>query len=110
MLHGETQAIRVTRGKLEHLTLRPDDAGIARRPADSVGGGDAQANAAGLAAVLKGEGPSAHADAVALNAGALLMTAGLAPDFPAGVALAADRIHAGAPFDRLQALVRATNG
>ena len=109
VLHGDTQAIRVTDGKVEHLTLRPENAGIARRQADAVAGGGVEANAAGLAAVLKGEGPSAHIDAVALNAGALLMTAGLAPDFAGGVALALDRLHVGAPYDRLQALVKATN-
>lgn len=110
VLHGETQAIRVTHGELEHLTLRPEDAGIERRPVDAVAGGGIEANAAGLAAVLKGEGPSAHIDAVALNAGALLMTAGLAPTFATGVALALNRLRQGAPYERLQALVEATNG
>ena len=76
---------------------------------DGVAGGGVEANAAGLAAVLRGEGPSAHIDAVALNAGALLMTAGLAADFASGVVLALDRLRAGAPYDRLQALVKATN-
>ena len=108
-LHGETQAIRVIHGKLEHLTLSPEDADIARRSVDAVAGGDVDANAAGLAAVLKGQGPPAHMDAVALNAGALLMTAGIADDFASGVALAADRLRSGAPYDRLQALVEATN-
>ena len=110
VLHGDTQGVRVTDGKLEHLTLRPEDAGIAHRPVDAVAGGGIEHNAAGLVAVLRGEGPAAHIDAVALNAGALLTTAGLAPDFATGVALALDRLRAGAPYERLQALVVATNG
>lgn len=109
-LHSETEAIRVSRGQFEQLTLRPEDAGISRRPAVDVQGGGVEANAAGLAAVLQGKGPSAHADAVALNAGALLFTAGLATGFAHGVALAADRLRTGAAHDKLQALVRATNG
>lgn len=110
VLHGDTQAIRVSDGRFERLTLRPEDAGLARRPADAVRGGDVEANAAGLAAVLQGRGPSVHADAVALNAGALLMTAGMADDLAAGVGLAADRLREGAPYERLQALAKATNG
>ena len=109
-LHAETQAIRLAGGRLEPVTLRPEDADVARRPLGAVSGGDPQANAAGLAAVLKGEGPPAHTDAVALNAGALLMTAGLAAGLREGVAIAADRLASGAPHRVLAALVEATHG
>lgn len=107
-LHGETQAIRLTNGALEHLVLTPEDAGLERGVVGGLAGGDAQANAAGLAAVLQGKGPAAHMGAVALNAGALLMTAGLANDLKSGVALAADRLASGAPYARLTAFVEAT--
>lgn len=107
-LHGETLAIRLTGGALEHLTLSPEDAGLTRGVVGGLAGGDAQANAAGLAAVLQGKGPAAHSDAVALNAGALLITAGLADDLKSGVALAADRLASGAPYQRLAAYVEAT--
>lgn len=108
-LHAETKAIRITDGHFDEILLRPDDASIARRPLASVEGGGIEANAVGLAAVLKGEGPPAHADAVALNAGALLMTAGLADSFGEGVAIATDRLRSGAPYERLRALAEATN-
>lgn len=108
-LHGDTAVLRLADGRLEELTLSPEDAGIARRPVDAVAGGGAEANAAGLAAVLQGRGPDAHRDAVALNAGALLMTAGIAPDFASGVALAADHLRSGAPYDKLRAFADATN-
>lgn len=107
-LHGDTQAIRLTNGALQSIVLRPEDAGITRRPVDAVAGGNAEANAAGLAAVLQGRGPGAHTDAVALNAGALLMTAGLASDLNTGVALAKDRLASGAPYERLTAFAEAT--
>lgn len=110
VLHAETDAIMVANGSARTMVLRPEDAGIARRRVDAVAGGGIEANAEGLAAVLKGEGPPAHADAVALNAGALLMTAGLAAGFAEGVALAADRLRSGEPYRRLEALVEATRG
>lgn len=109
-LHAETRAIRVSDGRFEEVSLSPEDAGIARRPLATVVGGGIEVNAAGLAAVLKGEGPPAHSDAVALNAGALLLTAGLADSFADGVALAADRLRSGAPYEKLRQLVEATRG
>ncbi len=107
-LHAETQAIRLSGGTFERVVLRPEDAGLERRAIDTVAGGDAEANAAGLAAVLRGRGPDAHTDAVAINAGALLMTAGLAADLAEGVEIARDRIASGAPYDRLTAFAEAT--
>lgn len=109
-LHGDTEAIRVSGDTFTRVTLRPEHAGIERRPVEAVAGGDPEVNAAGLAAVLKGRAPKAHLDAVALNAGALLMTAGLAGDLAAGVELARDRLASGAPYERLTALVEATGG
>lgn len=107
-LHADTQAIRLSGGAFERIVLSPEDAGLQRRPVGAVAGGDAETNAAGLAAVLQGRGPEAHIDAVALNAGALLMTAGIASDLAAGVALAKDRLASGAPYGRLTALAEAT--
>lgn len=109
-LHAQTRAIRVSDGRFEEILLSPEDAGLARRPLSTVVGGGIEANAAGLAAVLKGQGPPAHAEAVTLNAGALLMTAGLAGGFADGVALAADRLRTGAPYEKLRQLAEATRG
>jgi len=108
-LHAETKAIRVSHGNFAHITLDPDDADIAKRPLSTVKGGGIEANAAGLAAALKGEGPPAHAEAIALNAGALLMTAGLADSFAAGVVLAREQLRTGGPYDKLRQLAAATN-
>lgn len=108
-LHGETQAVRVIGGGFERLTLSPEQAGLERRPLDSLKGGAPEENAERLKALLMGRGRDAEVDAVALNAGALLLTAGLAADLAAGVAKAKDAIASGAGHDRLQALVEVTN-
>jgi anthranilate phosphoribosyltransferase len=57
---------------------------------------------------LKGErGP--RRDIVALNAGAAIMVAGLAPDLPSGVRRAEQVIDAGAADQALLSLIRITN-
>lgn len=109
-LHGETQAVRVRGGAFETMTIRPEDAGLTRCPVDALKGGGPEENAERLKALLMGYAPTAEAQVVALNAGALLMTAGLADDLRHGVALATDTIASGAGFNRLEAFVEATNG
>ena len=108
-LHGETQAVRVAEGQFEPLLLSPEQAGLQRRPLDSLKGGAPEENAQRLKALLMGRGREAEIDAVALNAGALLLTAGLAGDLREAVARAKETIASGAGFERLQALVEVTN-
>ena len=108
--HAETEAVRLSGGALTSLTLSPEQAGLARSPLLSVRGGSPAENAARLKALLAGGGSRADREAVALNAGALLMTAGLAADFRDGVALALDTLASGAPVRKLQALVELTHG
>ncbi len=91
------------------LTLTPEDAGLERRPLESLKGGGPEENAERMKALLKGEGADAEADAVALNAGALLFAAGLAHDLRQGVATASEVIASGAAYQRLKLLVEATN-
>ena len=67
-------------------------------------GGDGEANARLVEAILRDEldGPARHV--VVLNAAAALEMAGLASDLRAGVALAEQTIGSGAAFDLLQRL------
>ena len=88
----------------------PEDAGLRRRPLESLKGGGPEENAARMSALLKGAGSEAEADAVAFNAGALLMTAGLAADLKEGVARAADALASGEPNRILRRLAEITNG
>ena len=109
-LHDDTVAVRLRDGRIEPLVLRPEDAGLVRAPLASVRGGDPEENALRLATLLGGKAPRAEADLIALNAGALLMTAGLAETLKEGVTHAADLIASGAASRVLDAFTAATHG
>jgi anthranilate phosphoribosyltransferase len=109
-LHGETQAVRLAGGAFEQLTLSPEQAGLERRPVAALKGGGPEENAARLTALLKGEGGEAESAIVAMNAGALLMIAGLADGLKDGAALALDTIRSGAAHRRLALFVEASRG
>jgi anthranilate phosphoribosyltransferase len=109
-LHAETRALRLVDGAVEEIVLTPEEAGLARAPLSVVTGGDAAENAARLRALLDGAGTQAERDIVALNAGALLMTAGRAADIRDGVAAAADALRSGAAGKVLDAFVEASRG
>jgi len=109
-LHGETRAIRLHGGALTELELTPEQAGLERAPLKSVMGGDPVENGARLRALLRGHGGDAETDMVALNAGALLMTADVADDLRQGTAQARDALRSGAAGRILDAFVEASRG
>ena len=109
-LHGETQAVRVENGTFERVTITPEQAGLERRPMAVLKGGGPEENAERLKALLMGYGLEAESDVVALNAGGLLMTAGLAKDLREGVEQALDALRSGDAYRRLTAFVEATHG
>jgi len=108
-LHGDTQAVRLADGALERLTLTPEQAGLKRMPVELLKGGGPEENAERLKALLMGYALPAEAQIVALNAGALLMTAGLAGDLREGADLAMQAIASGAAYKTLRAFVDATH-
>jgi anthranilate phosphoribosyltransferase len=109
-LHGETLAVRVEGGSLEPLTISPEDAGLERRPVQVLRGGGPEENAERLKALLMGYGLAAETEVVALNTGALLLTAGLAPDLREGVGMALQALASGEAYRRLKLFIEATNG
>ncbi len=109
-LHGETRAIRLSNGDMTELELTPEDAGFERAPLSVVTGGGAEENAARLKAILGGGGARAENDIVALNAGALLMIAGIAATLRDAAALARDALLSGKAGSVLDAYVEASNG
>jgi anthranilate phosphoribosyltransferase len=109
-LHGETEAVRLEEGRLERLTLTPEQAGLERRPLTGLKGGGPDENAERLKALLMGYGLAAETETVALNAGALLMTAGLAADLREGTERAMDSIRSAEAYRRLKLFVEATHG
>ncbi|HEX8533400.1 MAG TPA: anthranilate phosphoribosyltransferase [Allosphingosinicella sp.] len=108
-LHGPTQAVRLNAGEIEPLVITPEDAGLRQAPVTALKGGGPEENAERLKALLMGCGPAVEADVVALNAGALLMTAGLAENLKIAVAVAKGVLASGAGYQRLKAFVDITN-
>ena len=108
-LHAETRALKLSGGEMHEIEITPEDAGLARAPLSLVTGGDAQENGARLRALLHGAGTPAEGDIVILNAGALLMTAGLATTLKDGVARARDALAAGAAGKVLDRFIEATH-
>jgi len=109
-LHGETKAVRLSDGALEALTIAPADVGFTTAPLTTIRGGDPAENAARLEALLRGNGTRTENEAVAINAGALLFTAGKAASLSEGAALALDILASGAAHARLEALIEISNG
>jgi len=109
-LHGFTSAVSLVRGKLEELEITPEQAGLRRIPVDQIAGGAPEENAQRLAALLSGHGSEADTGVVALNAGALLMTAGREAGLRQGVGQALDALRSGRANATLQAFVEASRG
>jgi anthranilate phosphoribosyltransferase len=87
--------------------LHPEDFGVPRARPEDLAGGDRAQNAVLVQAILQGT-PGPQSDIVLVNASAALVTAGLAPDYRAGLALARQAIDSGRARDTLDALVRFT--
>ncbi len=100
-LHAATVAARLEGDEVSVLSLRPEDAGVAPASVEELRGGTPAENAALLSAVLRGRGARAHADAVAINAGALLWVGGKAGSLREGTTLALDMLASGRAHERM---------
>src|SRR6476619_2201560 len=94
-LHGETRALRLSRGEIEELQITPEDAGLERAPLKVVTGGDVAENAERLKALLARSAARAEEDIVILNTAALLMTAGKAATLREGAGQAREGLKSG---------------
>lgn len=103
-LSGTTAVAQLRNGEITSFEISPEDAGLPRAPADALKGGDAQANAVALRAVLEGM-PGPYRDVALLNAAATLVVAGKARDLKEGVALGTQSIDSGAAEARLKKLI-----
>nr|Q07NF5.1 RecName: Full=Anthranilate phosphoribosyltransferase [Rhodopseudomonas palustris BisA53] len=107
-ISGPTFVAALKDGEITTFEITPEDAGLPRAPAESLKGGDAEANAAALKGVLQGK-PSPYRDVALLNAGATLIVAGRAGDLKEAVALGAQSIDSGAAAARLAKLIAVSN-
>lgn len=104
---GPTMVREVRRGAIQAYDVAPEDFGVARSPADTIRGGDAERNAAMLLGLLAGETGPAR-DAAVINAAAALYTAGKAVSLGDGARLAAAALDSGRARTTLESL-RATS-
>lgn len=105
---GSTTAALVKDGKLELLTLTPEDAGLSRTPLEALAGGGPEENAVMLKELLAGAKTAAR-EAVLLNAAAALWVAGSSASLKEGALLARAALDDGRAlrtFDRLVVLSR----
>jgi anthranilate phosphoribosyltransferase len=84
--------------------------GVAAADRGDLAGGDAAVNAGRLLAILAGSDRGPAAGAVALNAGAALVVAGLAPNLGEGVEQARECLGRGAPAALLERVVARARG
>jgi anthranilate phosphoribosyltransferase len=108
-LTGPTFVAALENGNIRAFEVTPEDAGLSRAGGEALKGGDADANAAALRAVLEGE-RNAYRDVALLNAAAALIVGGKAKDFKEGVALGARSLDSGAARERLTRLIAVSNG
>ncbi|ABA05097.1 anthranilate phosphoribosyltransferase [Nitrobacter winogradskyi Nb-255] len=108
-LAGPTFVAALEDGNIRTFEVTPEDAGLERADGDALKGGDAEANAASLRAVLEGK-PGAFRDVALLNAAAALIVAGKAKTLKEGVALGAKSLDGGGALNKLKQLIAVSNG
>lgn len=107
-ISGPTFVAALEAGEIKTFEITPEEAGLTRAAPESLKGGDANANAAALKAVLLGT-PGPYRDVALLNAAAALIIAGRASNLKDAVALGAKSIDSGAAAARLSKLIAVSN-
>ena len=109
-LAGPNQVRILENGNVRSDQLSASDFGLTPAPLEALKGGDLMTNQQILEAVLKGEAPDAHRDAVALNTALVLWAAGVQSDLSEGVKQALLSLEKGQPWHRLVSLRNALEG
>ena len=92
-------------GDISHLDVDPTELGFHMASIDDLKGGDPNENAEIVRQVLNGADKGPKRDIVLLNAGAAIMTGGMASSIPDGIVIARDSIDSGAALGKLDALI-----
>ncbi|HEX8706862.1 MAG TPA: anthranilate phosphoribosyltransferase [Pyrinomonadaceae bacterium] len=108
-LGAQTFVAEARAGSVRTFEIGPENFGFGRRELTSLRGGDAEANAAIIRAVLAGKRRDEARELVIANAAAALFVGGAAPDLDAAARLAEQSIDGGAALYKLDQLVKATN-
>jgi len=105
---GPTSVASLENGSVHTFEISPEEVGLPKADPKRLLGGDAEANAAALLSVLKGE-KNPYRDVAMFNAAAALMVAGRAKDLAVGMALARTSIDSGEAEGRLDRLIAVSN-
>ncbi|NEQ68445.1 MAG: anthranilate phosphoribosyltransferase [Symploca sp. SIO2D2] len=110
-LADATDLALLSAGEVHLSTLNPQELGLTPAPTEALRGGDVEENVTILRQVLQGKGTSPQQDAVALNASLALQVGEIVPleDHEAGIKLAREVMASGAPWSKLQELVKFLN-
>jgi len=109
-LAGRTYVVEAQNGEVKSFEIGPQDFGFEVGAIGHLRGGDADANAEIVSAVLAGERKDEARMLVIMNAAAALFLGGAAVDLREGAKLAADAIDSGAAQRKLELLIEATSG
>src|SRR5687767_4556961 len=108
-LAGKTHVAEASGGEVRTFEIAPEDFGFSVRALDHLRGGDTEANAAIVRAVLAGERDDEARALVIMTAAAALMIGGVVGDLRDGARRAAESIDSGAALAKLERLIEATN-
>ena len=108
-LAGKTHVAEARGGEVTTFEIEPRDFGFEVRSLDHLRGGDTEANAAIVRAVLAGERVDEARTLVIVTAAAALVLGGVAEDLRDGARRAAAAIDSGAAHAKLEQLIAATN-
>jgi anthranilate phosphoribosyltransferase len=107
-LAGKTHVAEAQNGRVTTFQIEPGDFGFEVGPLEHLRGGDTEANARIVRAVLDGSRTDEARALVVMNAAAALVLGGAAVDLREAARLAASSIDNGAALGKLELLIRAT--
>lgn len=108
-LAGKTHVSEARHGEVRTFEIGPEDFGFDPASLDHLRGGDTEANAKIVRAVLDGSRKDEARALVIMTAAAALVLGGVAAELREGANLAAQTIDGGAAESKLELLIRATN-
>ena len=109
-LTGKTHVAEAVNEEVKTFEIGPQDFGFDFGPIEHLRGGDAEANAEIVSAVLAGERKDEARMLVIMNAAAALFLGGAVSDLRDGAKMAANAIDSGAAQRKLELLIEATSG
>ena len=109
-LADSTYVVESGGGETRTFEIEPEDFGVERRQLENLRGCDAEGNAAIIHDVLNGNRRDEARTLVAINAAAALHVGGIANNLRDGFVLAEESIDEGRAAEKLNQLIRMTNG